>query len=67
MRLGDNDARHEFGRSLLVEMDRKADAVEALMRRYLKQNGAAAATDTEGAQDMRDRLVNLRSAAAQED
>lgn len=68
MRLGDNDARHEFGRSLLVEMDRKTEAVERLMRKFLMQHGpAASAANSEAARELHQQLHNLRSAAAQED
>jgi hypothetical protein len=35
-RLGKTDADHEFGRALLVEMDRKAEAVSRSMSRYLR-------------------------------
>jgi hypothetical protein len=66
-RLARSEAGHAFGRSLLVAMDRKTEIVAVSMRRYLRQDRPAKPIGAAQAQALQDRLVDLRSAQAQED
>jgi len=65
-RLGKSEHAHQFGLSLLAEMDRKAEKVEREMRRYMAGHEHAAQADS-ARRVIQARLAELRSAAAQED
>jgi hypothetical protein len=59
----------QFVRSLLEKMDRKTDYVGNLMIRFLRQREKQAADDealmnTQAVRELRERLVDLRSAQA---
>lgn len=67
-RLGKTDPQHQWGKSLLVEMDRKCDRVTAAMRMFLhssrKPDPAIGAAEQEALQA---RLQGLRSTEAERD
>lgn len=66
--LHESEAGHNFGRSLLVEMDRKTDHVDRTMRRYLSGHANGKPPHQEAViRDLKKRLEDLRSARAQED
>lgn len=83
VRLAKGEAGHQFGRSLLNQMDRKCDIVTALMKQFLAHRArtALARKHRADAQELRDdaawnetaaaklrgRLIELRSAQAEED
>lgn len=67
LRLGDTRQAWQFGRLLLAQMDRKADAVDQDMLRYLRQHGPRPDDPAAELNALRERLHGLRSARAQED
>jgi hypothetical protein len=67
-RLHRSETGHQFGRALLVEMDRKCDKVERDMRMYLhSQRGPDAKASAAQSAALKERLAELRSPQAQED
>ena len=66
-RLGKSEAAHQFGLSLLAEMDRKAETVERAMQRFLDGHLHTTRMADEAWRRLLARLDELRSAAAQED
>jgi hypothetical protein len=64
--LHETSAGHEFGRSLLAEMDRKTDKVDKRLKAYLSQYGKPPRPD-EAIAALREQLDRLRSVEAQED
>lgn len=59
---------HEFGRLLLVELDRKCERVEHAMRMYLhSQRGPDEKVSVAQSAALKERLAELRSPQAQED
>lgn len=67
VRLGQTDKTHEFGRRLLVKMDRKADYVTQTMQRYLGKAKARAEGSDASVHELQQRLHQLRSTEAQTD
>lgn len=67
-RLAQAEASHQFGRTLMADMDRKADNVAQAMRRFLRDGGAAQQSLRPAVVEaLRLQLVDLRSAQAQEE
>jgi len=66
-RLGKSEAAHQFGLSLLAEMDRKAETVERAMRRFLAGHIHTTRIADEAWRRLLARLDELRGAQAQED
>lgn len=67
-RMAKSDAGHEFGRALLVEMDRKCERVLETIKRYLRQQGFPDGDFAEAqALALRKRLAELRSTEAERD
>ena len=67
-RLAQQESGHQFGRLLLERMDTKTDRVARAMRRFLRDGGAAQQSLRPAiVEALRAKLVDLRSAQAQED
>lgn len=65
--LWSTQAGEQFGRALLVNMDRKTEAVNRMMHSYLRRNGRSLSPDQDTQQAMQERLQALRSTQAETD
>lgn len=66
--LDGSDAGHAFGRFLLVQMDRKTERVsEAMKRFWSREGGERGKSAIASIEDLRTRLLGMRSRAAEND